>query len=91
MAYPSLVHGAYLSGVDAARKIENVLRPSKRWPDVLLSVDTMSMAGKGLGLGGQRVALAPPPPGTMCGFCNRRLPSNTSDEQDEELGPMVRN
>lgn len=34
------VHGAYLSGVDAARRIESALRPVKRHKDILLLLQT---------------------------------------------------
>jgi len=45
--YPSMVHGAYLSGVDAARKVESSLRPVKRHPDILLTLSPSATNGGG--------------------------------------------
>ena len=97
--YPGKAHGAYLSGVEAARHIESTLRPVKKTPDVLLSAESSassltssssssSTAAASTNLPASQLALTPT---TECAFCH--LTATTAEvrfgERGSELGDLV--
>jgi len=98
MYYPGKAHGAYLSGVDAARHIESTLRPVKKNADVLLTTEPPSTSSSSSSSPSPSAAATNIPASqlaltstTECAFCH--LTAATAEvrfgERGSDLGDLV--
>lgn len=82
--YPGKAHGAYLSGVDAARHVESALRPVKRHPDTLIVPAAAAANGHGAAANGHAAAALASSlartAATECAFCHLTASSAALDD-----------
>jgi hypothetical protein len=87
--YLGHAHGAYLSGVDAARHIESALRPVKRHPDTLITAT--SLDSRGAAVNGNAAGLARSlarTAATECAFCHLTVTSAALDGPSDGEGGL---